>query len=134
MRTGTQITRIGAVFSSLVLVAVTAAPALAQKAGAGSFDGTYAGGVGGLTVDVSVQNGRANIAVRIPGCIGELDGAVTAQANGDWSVFANEYGSSCTVSFHRTASGAYQIEEGPGCATWHGASCAFVGQVTRTGP
>jgi len=116
-----------------VLGAGLSGAALAQKGGGGPQDGRYSGAEGNWILTLSVQGGRATATVQTRGCIGEIEGAITAGSNGAWALSASENGEFCRVDFTPAGQSSYHMEEGQGCHIWHGAACGFIGQVTRTG-
>lgn len=91
-----------------------------------AFEGQYAGKRGTLVVKQR-PGGTFEVVVdaTVPGCIAEL--TATGRISNDVLVATKtQFGSSCRVTLRKQGN-AIALSQGPGCLTFHGASCAFAG-------
>jgi hypothetical protein len=111
--------------SSLLILLVSALPALAVESGNYRGSAAYGG-----ELAVSVEKQRFKIEVTRPGCQGDTEGALRPAGKDRWRVVPDESYSSlqCVIGIRRKGNGFAITEKD--CLDYHGASCSFDGSVT----
>lgn len=94
-------------------------------------DGLYLMQVDGAEGTLRIERGQASLSIVSLGrCVGSVEGSLTPLRRGLTSFTDRRYGSDCTIAMTINADGSpSRTEEGPGCFAYHGASCAFTGEV-----
>jgi hypothetical protein len=113
------------VLSLSILLAPCAAFALDLQ------DGEYAtvhdGAQGSLTIDGDF----ASIGMAAMGCSGSVKGPLTKSDDGSLVLTARDDGMVCEIEITESSSGLADLNSGPGCSYFSGASCGFSGVVTE---
>lgn len=116
--------------TALLLTLLAASSALADQDIAGRYTGS------GLTLDIQPRDGGyAARAVTTSGeCEGELVGNVTHTPGSKYFAITAKTpdGETCTVDVG-PLSGPIGVSQSLGCTYFHGAKCAFIGTVKRSG-
>lgn len=111
-------------FAAVVLALGISSAAVAQA----PWDGAYRIVTDGARGTLTLNGGVGSISIAAPSCAGALDGTVT-QAAPDLLVLSARGGQACSVALGLAGGRVATIDQGPGCTFYHGASCAFSGQV-----
>lgn len=103
------------------------------------FPGNYAGvGEGNISVEIGTIDANGSYPVTMTtsaqssggdGCGGALKGHGRLAVS-TMTVSSDDYGH-CEVSMKQDSTGKLQIDEGGGCAAYHGGACSFDGTVTK---
>jgi hypothetical protein len=92
--------------------------------------GVYEGEKGSLRVIVDGRD--VGVTVKIPGCLGSVDGYLARNDSGQLFIVSSAYKEdSCAIAIQPNGESSFSMRQGPECSYNHGAACSFNGSVER---
>ena len=96
------------------------------------LNGVYTGNGSNADLRIFVENGFGVFTLTGDGCIGSLEGVVQVVSENNWRVIAVEADLPCVIDLQRAGPLSFNVKQGPGCSSYHGARCGFTGYVAKS--
>lgn len=101
-------------------------------AGTSSLNGVYTGNGDNADLRIFVENGYVAMTLVGDGCLGSMEGSVQIVSENNWRVIAVDAEMPCVLDLRRDGPLSFNVAQGPGCTSYHGARCGFSGFVTKS--